>query len=959
MNALMKRTRLLPGILVAALALAAPASGRIQFLPGNLATLEPAPQRRPGLITEKAPGEGGVVQPDTTPNSLADLHRIEERARKVAAAVRPAVVAVEQSDIGGETVSKHHQPFASGVIISPDGLILSQYHVSHWNDARDFEKSRKPGTRVKVVLADGTAHEAELLGADRTADLSLLRLVKAGKYPHVPLDPAAGVKLGEWVLKVGHPFGYRPDRPPVVRIGRVLCRTGDSFCADCPITGGDSGGPYFDLEGRLVGIVRNSAGTGSLDWPDALTRGLQLHAASSNSLIKSCLPAMQKNEVAALDARALVRSADGLLKAAALPVTQWAQGADVRKAFREVIKPARASVVAIRDGEAVVAQGTVVGADGWILTKASELPAKPKCVLPDGRVLDSEVIGVDPAFDLALLRVAATNLTPVRWAERSDPVAGTMIAAVGSDETPLAVGIVSVPRRDLKGPFPAKMAPRPKAPAAIPEVIGSAVQGRGYWVEYVEGAAADAGIRSGDVILTIGTTAVRSHQDLAGCVRGRWAGETVPVRLLRAGKSVDLTMRLRGYGEPPFSLRADDFPTVFEHDAPALARECGGPVVGLDGTALGVTIARVGPHGCMAIPGDRVQKLLPDLKSGKLVANWLKPVTPVTRESAPSPRRIGQPVALTVDDLRAKLAERRDGYKSLLVEYDAVTEAHVEPRLLMAWRLHTARDYQVTHTIAFSGEKRFARIRQSEVMPRYAPQDLVTGDSKAPPEVVAAVERDRRMGATMRAGGRLGHLFLRTSAEVSEYRFDGKACFRMNEFTGGRLVEVRPESFYSPDMYLSGLGLRPLDPRPTEELKRVQSGYRFPDNFAGYTSSRLLAVEEYTGGAACVILEATGEEELDGKRVKWSDRLWFDPKLGYSPRRWERRKDGALEWVRTNTRFEEFAPGAWLPLESTWTIFAPSWAAAFRDQPAYSFHLRLRTARVNDVRADTFGAPVR
>jgi S1-C subfamily serine protease len=63
------------------------------------------------------------------------------------------------------------------------------------------------------------------------------------------------------------------------------------------------------------------------------------------------------------------------------------------------------------------------------------------------------------------------------------------------------------------------------------------------------------------------------------------------------------------------NLRADDFPFVFEHDIPLTLDECGGPIIDLDGKAIGITIARVAQHGCMAIPADAIAPLVSRLKN--------------------------------------------------------------------------------------------------------------------------------------------------------------------------------------------------------------------------------------------------------------------------------------------------------------------------------------------------------
>ena len=70
------------------------------------------------------------------------------------------------------------------------------------------------------------------------------------------------------------------------------------------------------------------------------------------------------------------------------------------------------------------------------------------------------------------------------------------------------------------------------------------------------------------------------------------------------------------------NYRADDFPTVIECAVPFCSYECGGPIVDLTGRAIGVTIARPGPHGGMVIPGDCILNLLPDLRAGRLAGGW-------------------------------------------------------------------------------------------------------------------------------------------------------------------------------------------------------------------------------------------------------------------------------------------------------------------------------------------------
>jgi S1-C subfamily serine protease len=341
------------------------------------------------------------------------------------------------------------------------------------------------------------------------------------------------------VLKIGHPVGFIAGRTPPVRLGKTVAVADPLFVSDCPTVGGDSGGPFFDLDGRLVGIVRNSRVPRSIFGTSgvARARGVIPFSVTPVATLRAKLGDLREGKVIGdllADTEEARRFDAALQTAEALPAGRWAQGPETLAAFADVIKPARAGVVAVVDGENQVVLGTVVE-DGFVLTKASPLPNKPACRLPDGKVVAAELTGVDPAFDLALLRVKADGLKPVQWAAADAPV-GSLLVAPGLGEAPLCVGVVSVARRDMKTTPPKVLARPAQAPATPPAFLGSRVQGRGYWVEFASGSAAAAGIRAGDVIVTINGVPIREHSDLAAAVAGRHGGERVPVALVREGK---------------------------------------------------------------------------------------------------------------------------------------------------------------------------------------------------------------------------------------------------------------------------------------------------------------------------------------------------------------------------------------------------------------------------------------
>lgn len=188
----------------------------------------------------------GTTRPSGTPlsvtterMSLDELVRLQERVEAVSQKVIPTVVCLQ---IGGGS--------GSGVIVSPDGWVLTAGHVSG-----------EPDQDVTVVLHDGRKVRAKTLGGNKGVDSGLVRLVDPGPWPYAELGESATLRLGQWLVAVGHPGGYKIGRPPVVRLGRLLAverdegtRDINTLETDATLVGGDSGGPLFDLEGRVVGI---------------------------------------------------------------------------------------------------------------------------------------------------------------------------------------------------------------------------------------------------------------------------------------------------------------------------------------------------------------------------------------------------------------------------------------------------------------------------------------------------------------------------------------------------------------------------------------------------------------------------------------------------------------------------------------------------------------------------------
>jgi serine protease Do len=143
----------------------------------------------------------------------------------------------------------------SGVVISPDGYALTNFHVA------------KPcGNAMKCGMADGNVYDAVIVGVDPTGDVALIKLFGRDDFPAAELGDSDQVQAGDWCFAMGNPFMLATNLQPTVTFGIVsatnryqppagtLLEYTDCIQTDASINPGNSGGPLFDAEGRLIGI---------------------------------------------------------------------------------------------------------------------------------------------------------------------------------------------------------------------------------------------------------------------------------------------------------------------------------------------------------------------------------------------------------------------------------------------------------------------------------------------------------------------------------------------------------------------------------------------------------------------------------------------------------------------------------------------------------------------------------
>ena len=193
-------------------------------------------QNTTGTVVEVPGSLVRLYQRGGTPRTIEELQLLERQQQRVAALANSCTVSVQIGPAQG-----------CGVIITDTGYVLTAAHVA-----------MRPGKDAILTLASGRQVKATTLGMNRGVDGGLIKIDSGQNgsqpWPHASLGSSDNLLSGMWCIATGHPGGYSEDRGFVTRVGRILSVRSDSLVTDCALIGGDSGGPLFDIGGKLIAI---------------------------------------------------------------------------------------------------------------------------------------------------------------------------------------------------------------------------------------------------------------------------------------------------------------------------------------------------------------------------------------------------------------------------------------------------------------------------------------------------------------------------------------------------------------------------------------------------------------------------------------------------------------------------------------------------------------------------------
>jgi serine protease Do len=368
-----------------------------------------------------------------------------------------------QGQPGPRERSMKRQALGTGFIIDPQGYVVTNEHVIH--DADD----------VRVHLADERQFEADVVGRDPKLDLALLRLRGAKDLPAAPLGSSEQLRVGEYVLAVGNPFGLGHT----VTLGIVSAKArsigagpyDDFIQIDAPVNKGNSGGPTFDVDGNVIGV--NTA----IFSPSGGSVGIAF--AIPAPTVKSVVAQLKDNG----------KVTRGWMGVQIQPVTaEIADGLGMKSAEGALVSEPQANSPAAKAG--ILAGDVITAVNGH--------------AVKDARDLAKQIAGMAPgsSVKLTVMRKGEEKSISVPLGEL--PNQREAKAATPDSANP---GATDVPRLGLT-----------VAPAG--QVAGSGSEGVVVTDVDPNGIASDQGFKTGDVILEVAGKKVANPADVRNALSG-------------------------------------------------------------------------------------------------------------------------------------------------------------------------------------------------------------------------------------------------------------------------------------------------------------------------------------------------------------------------------------------------------------------------------------------------------
>lgn len=528
-------------------------------------------------------------------NPRTGFIRLQEAVKKAVKKVYSASVLIWEFDtLQNSQMSAQF----SGIVVSADGEVLSAAHVT------------APGKTYQVTFPDGRQCIARGLGRIAVPptfmlpDAAMLKIIETGPWPFADMGRSSSLKVNEPCLSIAYPESLE-QRKPDVRFGRIVkLKNKYGFMeSTCVMEPGDSGGPLFDLSGRLIGIHSGIEKSENINYEIPVDTYLKYRTSLMRPENYNALPV----------------DTDAIQKAA--PENEAALTGSIDSFFQLLNKQLKHTCVTISStigDKTLTIGGTVFTLEGIpvkdsyrgkdiILSKNSMIGENPMIMLPDGKVVNARIVKRDRVTDLILLLPVIRTGNGIKLQTSSSP--DFDIADLG--EFLVSIRPDSIWRTSVLGCAGIKL---PKVTSY--GYLGAVARRKQelLLLSFIQpGSAAEAaGMEVGDRLVTVDGKIVNDGLDVLKALQEFRAGDTTIIVIVHKGETIIKKVTLQ---YPPSkvtdhpadhfsggkSVRRDGYENVFVHDGRIRAAECGGPVFDTAGNFRAINIARLSRTSTIAI----------------------------------------------------------------------------------------------------------------------------------------------------------------------------------------------------------------------------------------------------------------------------------------------------------------------------------------------------------------------
>jgi len=506
---------------------------------------------------------------------------------------RAMSASVKMFGIDSVSGQQNSAPF-SGVIVCSDGYILTVAH------------STKPGNFYRVIFPDGKQGVAKALGRlvvdqqSNLPDIAMMKMQGEGPWPFAEMGWSSSLTVNQLCFGLSYPETL-PFHIPFLRAGRILKEIDNyGFIQSSSIMEpGDSGGPLFDAMGRVIGLHSRIDSAEGINFEVPVDSYRKYWQPLTHAIAISSYPTSADSIGSDPQKKKLLKLA--LKKPAKHPETNF-HSVPISSTLRDDIISILGTTFQLRNNKQV------------ILSKSS-LVGKTPMVKIVKKIYALKVLLRDEKSDLVALvsdhKFPSIAVSEITQQGISDTLLGinlwSLLAANKLKAGVLGMSSQTFPRIPIPGTFDAQMQEQEGLPT-LTKVDSM-------------GAAARAGLRVGDRMMTLNGHDVASAIKINAAMQQFSAGDTLHVKYRRGGADLQTKVILSRWTvrENPHpannipkgrSIRRDNFPSVFLHDSRIHADECGSPIVDGKGNFIGLNIARFSHTACLAIPRDAVLKFL-------------------------------------------------------------------------------------------------------------------------------------------------------------------------------------------------------------------------------------------------------------------------------------------------------------------------------------------------------------